>query len=398
MIPTDATIGADVYKAGRHAAQLWRSGETVIFAYLERYDGAPVALTLPVGARTAETGFRLPAFFAGLLPEGDTRRRSLARALHVAEDDELALLVQMGADTIGDVQVLPAGTPLPTDELDEPTNFTSVSFGDLWNIPERVADRSLVAGVQPKISHHSRSLIGGRARRVILKFSPDESWHGLLENEAFFMGGARAAGLRAPDVEIVTDRNGARALAIARFDRSVSSGRLLRHAQEDATQIMGLRPGAKYDPDARQVISALSEACAAPVVARRDLLHQLLYSYVVGNNDVHAKNVSVRQNPTTGIWSVTPVYDVLHTWPYEGDHRFHPAVAERPLDTVTRRQWQGLSDELGLPRRAVDKLFSQVADGVGQLFEELDEATLGMPQSWIRDVHRRIRKRLRDLT
>ncbi|MGI8575036.1 MAG: type II toxin-antitoxin system HipA family toxin [Egibacteraceae bacterium] len=387
----------DVYKAARLAGHLWRVGDRVTFAYVGGYDGEPVAFTLPRGARAVEDRFRLPPFFAGLLPEGETRRRTLVRALHVAEDDELGLLVQIGADTIGDVQVVPADTVLPAGELGNLVDFATVSFADLWALPARLQDRSSVAGVQPKISHHSRSLIGGRAGMSILKFSPDESWHGVLENEALFMAAARSARLKAPDVEVVADRDGVRALAVARFDRSVAADRLLRHAQEDATQVLGLRPGAKYDPNAREVVGALSEVCAAPAVARRDLLHQLLFSYATGNNDVHAKNLSVGQDPLTRLWSVTPVYDVLHTWPYEGDHRFHPAVRDVAHDTVTRKHWEALADDLGVHRRVTVKVLDQVTAGVGPLLGRLDEDALGMPESWVRDVRRRLRRRLRDL-
>jgi serine/threonine-protein kinase HipA len=398
VIPGDAAVAGDVYKAGRLAGHLWRVGDRVTFSYVDGYDGPPLAFTLPLATRTVhDDRFRLPPFFAGLLPEGDTRRRALSRALHVAEDDESGLLVQIGADTVGDVQIVPTGTVPPSDEPGTLLDLTTVSFADLWDLPERVQDRSSVAGVQPKISYHSRSIVGGRAGRVILKFSPDESWRGVLDNEALFMAAARGVGLKAPDVELVTDRDGVRALAVARFDRSVAAGRLLRHAQEDATQVLGLRPAEKYDPDAREVIGALSEVCAAPLVARRDLLHQLLYSYAIGNNDVHAKNLSVGQDPRTGVWSVTPVYDVLHTWPYERDHRFQPAVRDLAHDTVTRSHWEALADELGLPGRVIGKLLERVTVGVGSLLDRLDEASLGMPGSSVRDVRRRLHKRLRDL-
>ncbi|MEX1178098.1 MAG: HipA domain-containing protein [Nitriliruptor sp.] len=397
MIPADAAVAADVYKAGRLAGSLWRVGDQVTFAYVDAYDGVPVAFTLPLGTLAVEDRFRLPPFFAGLLPEGDSRRRTLTRALHVAEDDELGLLVHIGADTIGDVRIVPAGTALATDDLGDPIDLATVSFAELWQLPERVEDRSSVAGVQPKISAHSRSLIGGAAGRIILKLAPDESWRGVLDNEALFMTAAREVGLAAPDVALVTDRDQVRALAVARFDRSVAGGQLLRHAQEDATQVLGLRPGAKYDPDAREVVGALADVCAAPAVARRDLLHQLLYSYAVGNNDVHAKNLSVGQDPRTGLWSVTPIYDVLHTWPYEGDHRFHPAVRDVPHDTVTRKHWTALAHDLDVPRRVTDKLLDRVTAGVGPLLDQLDADSLGMPESWVRDVRRRLRKRLRDL-
>jgi serine/threonine-protein kinase HipA len=305
--------------------------------------------------------------------------------------------VQIGADTIGDVQVVPTGTALPADQLGAPVDFATVSFAELGQVPEQVLDRSSVPGVQPKISSHSRSLIGGGAGRVILKFPPDESWHGVLANEALFMAAARDAGLRAPDVATVADRDGVAALAVARFDRSTERGRLVRHAQEDASQVLGVQPGAKYDADAREVIGALSAVCAAPAVARRDLVHQLLYSYAIGNNDVHAKNLSVGQDPRTAVWSVTPVYDVLHTWPYEGDHRFHPAVRDAAHDTVTRKHWEVLADDLGLPIRVTSRLIDRVATGVGPLLERLDAHALAMPESWVRDIRRRIRKRLQDL-
>lgn len=51
-----------------------------------------------------------------------------------------------------------------------------------------------------------------------------------------------SAGLEAPPVSIVTDRQGDRALEVVRFDRTVRKGRILRHAQEDASQVLGIRP------------------------------------------------------------------------------------------------------------------------------------------------------------
>ncbi len=398
MIPQDAVAGADVYKAGGLAGHLWRVGQDVTFAYSDAYDGPPVASTLPSGTLVTETAMQAPVYFAGLLPEGETRRRGLARALHVAEDDELGLLLHLGADTIGDVQIVEHGQPLPppVGQDDGLTDFTQTSFSQMW-LPDDPAQRAAVPGVQPKLSYHSRSLIGGRAGRVILKFSPDESWRGVLHNERPFMSAARSAGLTAPAVEIVGDRDGVQALAVTRFDRSWKDGKLLRHAQEDASQVLGMRPAQKYDPDALTVIAALSSRCTAPPVAARDLLHQMLYSYAVGDNDLHAKNLSIGQNPTTGVWSVTPVYDVLHTWPYEGDHRFHPAVRDRLHDSITRKHWLALAADAGIPTKVAERLCDRIAEAVGRLVDTFTVELLDMPQSWVRDVQRRVTKRVRDL-
>jgi serine/threonine-protein kinase HipA len=343
-----AAVAGDVYKAGRHAGSLWRQGEQVTFAYLDGYDGPPVAFTLPLGTRAVEDRFRLPPFFAGLLPEGETRRRALVRALHVAEEDELGLLVQIGADTIGDVQVLPTGAEPPSDEPGTPVDLSTLTFGDLWDPPESLHDRSSVAGVQPKMSSRSRSLIGGRAGRVILKFSPDPSWHGVLENEALFMAAARGSGSwhrmcawsatatvcarwRSPG-------STARSSPAARAPRP--GGRHAGAGTAAGAEVRPRRPGGH-----RRAVRGLCR----PARRRSDLVHQLLYSYVVGNNDVHAKNLSVGQDPRTGYWSVTPVYDVLHTWPYESDHTFHPALGGAAHDTVTRSRWEALAPTSGSP-------------------------------------------------
>jgi len=50
-------------------------------------------------------GGALPAYFAGLLPEG-RRLSALRRAVKTSADDELSLLLAVGADAIGDVQVV----------------------------------------------------------------------------------------------------------------------------------------------------------------------------------------------------------------------------------------------------------------------------------------------------
>ena len=398
MIPDEAVAAADVYKAGVLTGVMWRVGDDVTFRYVADYDGPPVASTLPVGSQATGSRMQAPSFFAGLLPEGQTRRGMLARALHVSEDDDLGLLLHLGADTIGDVQIVEAGSPLPADvdDVQEPGDLARVRFAELW-LPVDPSRRHAIAGVQPKISFHSRSLVGGRAGPVIVKLSPDDSWHGVLHNELLFMTAARDAGLNAPHVQLVADADEVPALAVARFDRSVDDGMLVRHAQEDATQVLGLRPSQKYDPTATDVIAALSQRCTAPRVAARDLLHQMLYSYAVGNNDLHAKNLSIGQDPTTGVWSVTPVYDVLHTWPYEGDHRFHPAVRDVLHDSVTRKHWLALAADVGLPEKVAAGLCDKVAASVGALIDSFTPEGLDMPPLWVRDLRRRVTRRVRDL-
>lgn len=66
---------ADVYKSGRRAAAMTKSIDgTLEFRYLPEYLTAsdrPIATTLPLTDEPIRTfGGSLPAYFAGLLPEG----------------------------------------------------------------------------------------------------------------------------------------------------------------------------------------------------------------------------------------------------------------------------------------------------------------------------------------
>lgn len=74
---------------------------------------------------------------------------------------------------IGDKQVVSAGTPLPPAPTGPPVAFDELSFSDPMTVRSQVDDRAKIAGVQPKVPHQSRSVISGRAGRMILKLSPD---------------------------------------------------------------------------------------------------------------------------------------------------------------------------------------------------------------------------------
>ncbi|WP_435591134.1 HipA N-terminal domain-containing protein [Nocardia sp. bgisy118] len=104
---------ADIYKAGRPAATLVRTPNGGIeFRYRSDYlaaDGEPIATTLPVRSDPVFTvNGAVPPFFAGLLPEGH-RLTVLRRAVKTSPNDELTLLLAVGGDVPGDVQIIPEG-------------------------------------------------------------------------------------------------------------------------------------------------------------------------------------------------------------------------------------------------------------------------------------------------
>ncbi|MDO5661254.1 MAG: HipA N-terminal domain-containing protein [Brachybacterium sp.] len=118
------------------------------FRYRGGYAGEPVATTLPVADRPIiRPGGGLPPFFAGLLPEGH-RLTVMRRETKTSVDDELTLLLAVGGDVPGDVQVVPAGSsPIEPEPLadDDPSDL---GFRALTDAP----DRHAIPGVQAKAS------------------------------------------------------------------------------------------------------------------------------------------------------------------------------------------------------------------------------------------------------
>ena len=322
-----------MWKAGRPAATLSRTADGVAFGYLSGYDGPAVATTLPLGTAQTRSGGALPSFFAGLLPEG-RRLGALRRAVKTSADDELSLLLAVGGDTVGDVQVLPgrAGRDPRRAAGGPGTRRDRCRYRDVLTAMDVHPDRTGLPGVQDKTSAAMISLPVARAGdRYLLKLSPPE-YPGLVVNEAFFLRAAPACGVMTARGEVVRDADDVPGLLVLRFDRR--TGPPARLAVEDGCQVLGRPPGDKYLVGYPAAFAALAAVCDARVLAARTLLAQLAYAWVTGNGDAHAKNFSVLQEPD-GEWRVSPAYDVPTTQPY-GDSSAAMPVNGRVRDLGVR--------------------------------------------------------------
>ena len=377
MSPADwaGIESADVYKAGRLAGGLRREGDDVVFecaaSYLSEPSAPAVSFTLPKepGEVRASAG-AVPPFFAGLLPEG-ARLQALTASARTSMDDQLTLLLAVGADAVGDVQVVPQGiSPADPPALFDPAraatdDFVSVFARATATDPEQL-DRVALPGVQVKVSAALISTpLGTTSGPAILKLNPDNYPH-LVENEHFFLAMAGACGLPVPNHRLLRDRAGRSALLVDRFDRVVTAGVPLRRLpQEDACQVLGRYPAAKYRLTLQQAATGLAGAVGRAGGSRPLALRRILeigaFSYLVGNGDLHAKNLSIRQAPT-GVWEVTPGYDLLSTQPYTGwqDPMALPMYGR--ANRLGRRWWLDAAVRLQVPERAVARALDRIVD------------------------------------
>ena len=287
---------AVVYKKQRRAATLRRTNDGNVFQYDADYAAGSVASTLPLnGSPQLRAAGAVPPFFAGLLPEG-RRLVALQRATKTSADDDLTLLLAVGADTIGDVQIVPDGCePDLPPPLVATRDFGSLHFGELFaaatgSHPDRVG----LPGVQAKVSVN-RMLsfpLGVAHHAYILKLSPPEYPY-LVENEAVFLRMARDCGLATADAQLVHDQSGRSGLLVRRSDRLETESGAQLLAQEDACQACGRYPADKYTLTTEAALTGLARLTSAPRVALRELIRQVAFAYLTGNGDMHAKNLSV---------------------------------------------------------------------------------------------------------
>lgn len=381
MRPLDelrAVERATVLKQGTRAASLLRRPDAVVFAYDEDYvaaGGLPVATTLPVSPEPVVTHApgALPPFFSGLLPEG-RRLAALRSAVKTSADDELTLLLAVGADAVGDVQVVPDGEgPMDVEPRVSVTDWSEVRFAELFaasvGSPQAV-DRVALPGVQDKVSARMLDVpVVREGARFVLKLDPPEFPH-LGANEAFFLAAARRSGFESAEAEVVYDAAGTPGLLVRRFDRVPdATGRVVMLAQEDACQVLARYPADKYRVTTEAVIGALARVCRARPVAALTLLKQVTFAYLTCNGDAHAKNFSVRRLPA-GEWRVTPAYDLPTSHPY-GDTSMALALNGRQREDIGRADFIALGAAVGLRARAVERVLDELCERVDLWIDDL---------------------------
>lgn len=160
---------------------------------------------------------------------------------------------------------------------------------------------------------------------------------------------ARRLRIPVASATVVQDRNGRAGLMVERFDRVRAENRWSRVALEDAAQVMGLAPSAKYGVTSEEVVRSLASICHAPAVAVRNLYLQFVFSWLTGNGDLHAKNVSALAAPQGG-FVIAPMYDVPCTLLYGDDTQALPVGGR--TKRLRSSHWSAFAEAIGLPERA----------------------------------------------
>jgi len=326
--------------------------------YIEQPSAYPLSCNLPL-RREPYSGNAVRSFFVNILPEGDIRAL-IARISGISETNDMDLLEKIGGECAGAVSLMPpGGTPSADTNYREITGIElDEMLSEKNSMPLLARHKELrlsLAGMQDKLPvffNEERLCLplGNSPSSHILK--PDNRYfQGLIYNELFCQMLADSTGLNVPDVELFdTGKN--RVYIIKRYDRIVHNGVLKRLHQEDFCQASGLMPEEKYEaeggPGLAHCFSLIDRYSTRPAPDREQLLRWVIFNYLTGNADAHAKNISFLYR--NGKPSLAPFYDLVCTmvWPHLSRKMSMKIGGENRFSWIRKRHWERFAGETGI--------------------------------------------------
>ena len=187
------------------------------------------------------------------------------------------------------------------------------SMAELNELAKRlVLSRVSVPGVQAKLSLHlekaensaDRLTLVGLDGNYILKL-PTAMYPELPESEHFAMTLARLCGIETAAYGLVRLESGALAYITRRMDREEGVKHMV-----DFCQLTDRRTSRKYYGSHEQIARTMRRHSSAAGVDVVRFFEVVLFSFVIGNSDMHMKNFSLLREHD-GTWRLSPAYDLV---------------------------------------------------------------------------------------
>ncbi|MGJ8619985.1 MAG: type II toxin-antitoxin system HipA family toxin [Methylophilaceae bacterium] len=362
----------DIYRDHQLVGTLFNE-EPIKFVYSPSYKDKGLSPNLPL-SEAVHSGLAVESYFENLLPESTIR--DVLKLMHQVTTT-FGLLSVIGGDTASDLTILPEGeTPQPSQS--KPITWQDVADefaqeqGVIQEIREEDGVRISLAGAQRKLSicidanGDPQLPLGNSPSTYILK--PDIKgiegvWASAI-NETFVMTLADAVSL---GVAKVSYQSTAKACMIKRYDRiEDTNGSIKRLHQLDLCQLDGKPSTIKYESDGGPTLLRCRELLNENGVIAADMkrfIQWIFFNLYVGNNDSHAKNISIYFPPNEGV-RITPFYDLISTSLYPGlSRKFAFKIGDENIPSkITKDHIITMSKSLGFKPKYVQKTAEEISN------------------------------------
>lgn len=342
-------------------------------------------------------------FFANLLPEGAALEEILS-AIHMRDASPFEIIGQLGEELPGVLSVRAEGNV--------PSGLQQYSPLTKEALSQRIKARDMQKPLLTSNDQSSMSLPGAQdklglrydARRDrlydsvgstptthiakpdtrLVKFQPSAI------NEYLCMRLAAAIKLPVPPVHLIQVPE--TVYIVQRYDRIVSGEVVKCLHQVDGCQLLGLGQDWKYERQGLVSLKRIVEALRGLQLPAKDLLsfqRWVMFNYLIGNSDAHAKNISVLIDETG--YALAPFYDLLCVQVYGDDTLALYIGDENRYASVGAHSWEAFCEDCGFSVKATMTLFRKMAQDVAKAWAKvsaqatadfaLSQSELGLIQS-----------------
>ena len=311
-------------------------------SWLDFPDARPISLSMPLAPEADPyAGAVVEAYFENLLPDSVDIRRRIQRRFAAESGSAFDLLVEIGRDCVGAIQLLPEGEePLgirtieaePLDEAGVAQALRNAIASPLLGQAGGDDFRISIAGAQEKsafLFHKGNWCrpLGSTPTTHIFKLplgsigAMQADMSDSVENEWLCSRLIEALGLPIARNEIASFED-QKVLVVERFDRRLATDGAwwIRLPQEDLCQATGTPPDAKYESEGGPGIADIMKILLGSRDAfadRKTFLKAQIMFWILAASDGHAKNFSLFIEPK-GRYTLTPLYDVISAYPVLG--------------------------------------------------------------------------------
>lgn len=351
-------------------------------AWLSTPGAEPIHPNLPLSSGLLDAPY-VAAFFENLLPEGDQRT---VISMREQVSSVFGLLARVGGESAGAFTLVPEGeTPqapvyqsLTWEQVRVLVHDDGAQSEERDAIEQAAQDmpkpRMSMSGAQFKVLLYLDERgsparpMGNAPSTHILKPDiqrPDIKAFASSVNETIVM---RTAALCELPTARALYQPVAQACLVERYDRvRQPDGTLRRLWQADFCQLRGVQSAVKYEheggPGFKECYELLGLS-TKPALDRRHLLRWLFFNLCVGNNDSHAKNLSMLA--TSEGLRLAPFYDMMCTRVYArlSPHFAFAIAGETEPGQLTHEHIAQLATTLGIGIRYLQKLAIEVTQQV----------------------------------
>ncbi len=379
-----------------------------VFEYLS--EDKPISWTLPTTQQNYSSEELFP-FFDGLIPEG-WLLNLVEKNWKISKNDRMTLLLSVCQDCIGAAHVLGSNSKLSEEKkienvLQKNTNLkmnsdrclvcmlglesaehlyhkqcaqnlfgfshaptVDVSTQDLDQLALlQINQRLTLTGVQKKLSlspikdeKKERLTVVGLDGRFILK-PPTAEYPEMAEIEHLSMKLASQQDIPMAECGLVYLSSGELSYITKRFDRLNNE----KIQMEDFCQLSERSTSKKYNGSSESLGKVIDKYSEQPQDDKLTLFQIILFSFWIGNADMHLKNFSLWQDPRSKSVRLSPGYDFLSTRLLISAKEDKEELALPVNGRKTKIKWNdflALGTNLKIPLKVMERVREKMLDSL----------------------------------